>query len=218
MIPDHPYAHWDAAYVLGALSDPEDREYEAHLATCSACWRVVAQLEPLPALLALLGDEPDAAPVEPAPLAALATAARRSRRRRSALLVAVAAATALLAGVAGSAVVTMLSTTSVEAAAVPVDLRPVGSSGVRADVSLTSEEWGTRLAWDCSYPADVAAGHRYELVAVDAHGVRRVVGTWIGDGRPTAGLTATTALSLDEIVRVELSSAISGRLLAAADL
>ncbi|MDT5019219.1 MAG: hypothetical protein QOD39_5379, partial [Mycobacterium sp.] len=31
---DDRYATWDAAYVLGSLSDDERREYEAHLATC----------------------------------------------------------------------------------------------------------------------------------------------------------------------------------------
>ncbi|MDT4946344.1 MAG: putative zinc-finger, partial [Pseudonocardiales bacterium] len=29
-----PFVHDDAAYVLGALSDAERREFEAHLETC----------------------------------------------------------------------------------------------------------------------------------------------------------------------------------------
>lgn len=34
---DHHYAMWDAAYVLGALSAADRREFEAHLAGCPEC-------------------------------------------------------------------------------------------------------------------------------------------------------------------------------------
>ena len=45
---DHSrYADWDSAYVLGALASAERREYEAHLETCEACRRSVAELEPI---------------------------------------------------------------------------------------------------------------------------------------------------------------------------
>ena len=41
---------WDAAYVLGALSGAEKREFEAHLATCPRCSAAVAELSGIPAL------------------------------------------------------------------------------------------------------------------------------------------------------------------------
>lgn len=50
------YADWDAAYVLGALSSVDRREYEAHLAECPACRDAVAELAGMPGLLA--GVEP----------------------------------------------------------------------------------------------------------------------------------------------------------------
>ena len=57
---EHPFAHYDAAYVLGALS-PEDRAaFAVHLRTCQACARSVAELASLPALL---GRVPAAAAV-----------------------------------------------------------------------------------------------------------------------------------------------------------
>ena len=38
MNPDHArFAEWDAAFVLGALSASERREYEAHLQDCDLC-------------------------------------------------------------------------------------------------------------------------------------------------------------------------------------
>ena len=48
------YADWDAAYVLGALSVAERREFEEHLAGCAACRAAVAELAGMPGLLAQL--------------------------------------------------------------------------------------------------------------------------------------------------------------------
>ena len=31
------YEMWDAAYVLGALTEDDRREFESHLADCSSC-------------------------------------------------------------------------------------------------------------------------------------------------------------------------------------
>ena len=50
-IPDK-FAQWDAAYVLGALSPGERREFEEHLASCPACRAAVSELAALPGLLA----------------------------------------------------------------------------------------------------------------------------------------------------------------------
>jgi hypothetical protein len=48
------YAQWDAAYVLGSLSEMDRREFDAHLEECRACWDAVAELSGMPALLSLL--------------------------------------------------------------------------------------------------------------------------------------------------------------------
>ena len=42
-IPDK-FAQWDAAYVLGALSPAERREFEEHLASCPHCQAAVSEL------------------------------------------------------------------------------------------------------------------------------------------------------------------------------
>ena len=52
------YVLWDGAYVLGALSDADRCEYEAHLRDCRSCNQSVEELRGLPALLGhLTADE-----------------------------------------------------------------------------------------------------------------------------------------------------------------
>ena len=75
-IPDK-FAQWDAAYVLGALSPAERREFEEHLATCPHCQAAVSELAGMPGLLAQVSPadaamlsmavDNDAGPSETAP-------------------------------------------------------------------------------------------------------------------------------------------------------
>ena len=60
----HEYELWDAAYVLGALSEADRGEYEEHLAGCTSCSEAVAELAGVVPLLTLAGDN---APVPPCP-------------------------------------------------------------------------------------------------------------------------------------------------------
>jgi carotenoid cleavage dioxygenase-like enzyme len=48
------YATWDAAYVLGALSDADRREFEAHLVGCNSCRQSATELTAVSRLLSLL--------------------------------------------------------------------------------------------------------------------------------------------------------------------
>jgi hypothetical protein len=66
----HKYAQWDAAYVLGSLSEMDRREFDAHLGECRACRDAVTGLSGMPALLSLLDrdevtDEDDPVAVRP---------------------------------------------------------------------------------------------------------------------------------------------------------
>ncbi len=56
------YDMWDAAYVLGALSDAERGEYEAHLAGCVSCREAVAELSRVAPLLSLAADDASVPP------------------------------------------------------------------------------------------------------------------------------------------------------------
>lgn len=97
---DHHYAMWDAAYVLGALSAADRREFEAHLAGCPECRGAVTELCGVPALLSQLDRDEVAAISESAPtvvasglspelLPSLLAAVHR-RRRRTRLITTVA--------------------------------------------------------------------------------------------------------------------------------
>jgi carotenoid cleavage dioxygenase-like enzyme len=50
----HDYEMWDAAYVLGALSEADSREFEAHLVGCTSCRQSVAELTAVSPLLSAL--------------------------------------------------------------------------------------------------------------------------------------------------------------------
>jgi carotenoid cleavage dioxygenase-like enzyme len=58
----HDYAKWDAAYVLGALSDPDRREFEAHLDGCTPCRQAVTELTAISPLLSVLDYDQVVAP------------------------------------------------------------------------------------------------------------------------------------------------------------
>ena len=48
------FREWDAAYVLGALSADDRRDFERHLQTCPVCAGAVAELAGLPGILSAL--------------------------------------------------------------------------------------------------------------------------------------------------------------------
>ncbi|MFI2589853.1 anti-sigma factor family protein [Rhodococcus erythropolis] len=50
--PTDPYAEWDAAYVLGALTHDQRTTFEDHLSTCARCRAAVAELAVIPQFLA----------------------------------------------------------------------------------------------------------------------------------------------------------------------
>jgi carotenoid cleavage dioxygenase-like enzyme len=58
----HEYETWDAAYVLGSLSDADCREYERHLSGCVPCQDAVAELAVLGPLLSLVSADVAAPP------------------------------------------------------------------------------------------------------------------------------------------------------------
>jgi hypothetical protein len=237
--PPDPYREWDAAYVLGALSPSDRRAFEQHLATCPACREAVGELAGMPGVLGMLTAEhadalADDAPGEAVreegavtgtvvPLATVAATARRRRARRRGLLSAAAVAL-VVAGAAGGAAVAGADGSPapppVAAGTTEVTLEPVSAADVRADLTLTSVAWGTRLDWSCSYPVGAwEDGATYELVLVDESGAREVVATWSStDTGASDGLGASSAVPVDGIARLELGVVGVDGALAAADV
>lgn len=188
--PVDPYRDWDAAYVIGALSSEERREYESHLAGCDGCSAAVADLAGIPGLLASVDAESvDAIPVA-APEARLGGGARRMpddllprllesavrERRRSRRVVAgalvgvaaVAASVALvLPGVVGggalppSVPVAASPDPSDAVLGEPVRMRQVVPSPLSADFTLAAERWGSRIETHCRYARPGAVSSEY---------------------------------------------------------
>jgi len=223
-----PFAEWDAAYVLGALSSGERLEFEAHLERCDDCAGRVAELAGMPGVLARL-DRPSAdalrdLPEEPgdrhAGPSSVAHLARRVHRRRR--LVALAGAAAVVVAALGGAALgeAALGPSSAVPSAAATRLAPVHGSAVSAELTATAVPWGTKLAWSCSYPA-VAGGpyadSGYRLVVTTTAGRTAVVATWAAHGEGASGLSAATSIPRSAIRTVDIRTD-AGAVLASAAL
>ncbi len=221
------HAHLDGAYVLGALSPAERREFERHLAGCEECSRSVRELAGLPGLLAhVTADDLEPADVPPLPATLLPPLVRRVRstqRRRTAVVAATAAAVAALAvgGLAwgsnrddGGRTAGGTPTASAAPSATPsaLPMLAVGESPVSADVLLASVPWGTRLDLTCAYEEDeedyeARPDATYALVVTTTDGRTEQVATWHGLPGKTMHLSAATATRRDHIATVEMQTA-----------
>ncbi|GAA1764209.1 anti-sigma factor family protein [Agromyces humatus] len=229
MNPNHArFAEWDSAYVLGALSPAERREFEEHLETCEVCTRAVAELASMPGLLArlapdrarALAEDPDGASAS-APRDDLLEAVRRAdRRRRTRRTRYWWGAVAAAAAVAVLAIALPLSLGQPATARESVAFEAAADIPLTATATLTQVGWGTRIELDCRYggsgESDVdvpAGGWPYSLVVIERDGTRSEVSSW--QARPGAGarLSAASAVDLDDIASLEIRAIASGEVL-----
>ena len=237
--PDHArFAEWDAAYVLGALSPAERRDFEDHLDECPKCRAAVTELSALPGLLgriddarafALLEDDPSESgsgtqPGPPADLVArIQNRERRDRLRRRIGMGAALAAAAAIAAVLALVLPPVLAPAAQPTLAAVLTPTDAGSP-VQARVELTSVSWGTRIDMDCSYHAgapDPNGGYgpvEYALWVVDRTGAESPLSTWTAASGGTVTVSAGTALALDDIAEVEIRNATGDRVLLTAEL
>jgi hypothetical protein len=186
------FATWDAAYVLGALSPAERREYEEHLADCSACQSAVSELAGMPGLLAQVPPE-DAALLAAAPVEVLdegpppdlmfrmrARSARRGRLTRT-LVGAAAALVLVLAGIAYAVGLSPFAPNEPRRVAFE-SVRPTGLTAV-ADVVPVAD--GTKIEVECVYagsnephPGRGYDTANYTVYVVDRAGNATVVKDW----------------------------------------
>ena len=217
-----PFAHDDAAYVLGALPSVERLAFERHLDGCGSCTRALRELAGLPGLLGRV----DIDIVEPAPVAeslpdsllpALLREVRRTRRRHALAAVGLAAAVVVgiapvvasqVGGEAGTPPAAPSSTAPPSGVA-PLTLDPIGDVPLRASVTLEPVTWGTRLGLTCTYDRELV---EYELPpAVDytvyvltSDGRAERVGSWRSVTGRTMRLSAGTAATRADIASVEV--------------
>lgn len=220
------FTMYDAAYVLGALSPSDRREFENHLKVCSECARAVGELAGLPGLMSKVSIEQLTAEPEPVPetlLPSFARAVRRQRLRRRLAVGAAAAAAACLVAVGGVALSQPDSPARPPVASSPSPSpspdSPSGSanlalesvvpsSAVSASARLVNLAWGTRIDLTCTYDAakrrPPAGGFPYALVVVDRLGAAEQVATWKALPNRTLTVTGTSSRARADIAAVEV--------------
>ncbi len=218
-----PFAHDDAAYVLGALSPGDRLEFERHLPSCDDCTRAVQELAGLPGLLgrvdATVLEHPQVdEPVPHTLLPALSREVVRRGRRRTLAAAGVAAAVVAVVAVGAPVVVNQLdqddgpstSAPSVEPSDIVTrPMSPVGEVPVEATIGLEQVKWGTRLLLTCSYePASVGyelpPAVDYTLFVRTRGGTTEQVGSWRSIGGTTMHLAAATSSNRGDIESVEV--------------
>lgn len=220
----HPYAMWDAAYVLGSLSADERREFESHLAGCPECRDAVAELSGVPALLGQLSrdevtelDPSGTGPAIPVGLLpSLLDAVHRRRRRARVLIWAASAAAAVvlgagvLLGVQGSADLFGGSSPTPAAQA----MGQVGTKFLTSTVSLSRQRWGTFVNLQCYCLAPPDAHHdTLAMVVVNRDGSQTRLATWVAEPGQTATPVGSTSTPIDQIASVQVVSADNGHVL-----
>jgi hypothetical protein len=224
------YATWDAAYVLGSLSQADRHEFEDHLNGCPQCRRAVGELAGMPALLRKLDlddiesfDEsghPDAElpPLRPEVLGSLLDTVRRRRRRSRLLWVGSCAAAAAVA--IGLFVMIRPGPPAPgpePQAEAPLSMTAVEPSPLTATVNLVSHSWGTGIEMSCLYGPEPGGNDSDEdklaMVAVGRDGSHTQLATWMAHPGVMAKPAGATSLPIDQIASVQIVSADTGDVL-----
>jgi len=221
-----PFAHDDAAYVLGSLSPGERLDFERHLAGCAECARSVRAFAGMPGLLdrvdAAVLEHPRSDPPLPATLLpALTREVGRARRRRTIAIAGLAAALAAVAALSVPMVASWMdddisrsagpstpSSSDVETRS----MAPLGDVPIQATVSLEEVMWGTRLTLTCTYEPhsveyDLPDEVDYLLFVRSRDGHTEQVGSWRSIGGTTMQVPAATSVVRAQIASVEVRTA-----------
>ncbi|MGH3496627.1 MAG: zf-HC2 domain-containing protein [Nocardioidaceae bacterium] len=200
-------------YVLGALSPADHAVVAEHVAQCPHCAGMVAELAPLPGMLAKV-DSSVAATGLPTPSPALlqrlvdvADEHDRMRRRRRVAVLAVAAAVLTVAGS-----VVGWRTLADNPAATPQATVISGTNsatGVSAQIRIDDLGTGTDLSMTLS---GVRPGEHCRLVAIDAQGHRQVAATWWADYAGRAQITGSTSIPRAQLASFVVVAGKSDRL------
>jgi hypothetical protein len=230
-IPDK-FAQWDAAYVLGALSPAERREFEEHLASCPSCKAEVSELAAVPGLLAQVSPadaamlamaddstveytetpESSAAPAEviegppPSLLPKMIKKVRARRRRMVAAVAGIAAAAVLvLGGIAVSAGLLPLGPQDPQRVA----FSAVVPSAMTAVADVIPMESGTEIKVECQYgeisdPTPGSGQENYSIYVVDRAGNASEIKEWPVTPNKQMRPSGTTPLKVSEIADLEI--------------
>jgi anti-sigma factor RsiW len=237
------YTEWDAAYVLGALSAVERREFEDHLTTCDDCRAAVADFAGMPGLLAQLHagevlaiDAPsDTRPVETEVLGPVSAVA--SRRPAWHLPLAVAAAALVVGGMAGYAVSSARSPGTPPSAVAGIvggrattrlAFSSVVPSSMTAVVDVHATSTATEFRVECQYapPATATAPSskpdypwvNYAIWVVDRAGRATKLRQWTARPGLIMHPTGVTTVPYAALARVEIRRVDDGQTVMRAQL
>jgi anti-sigma factor RsiW len=221
----HASGHVDiAAYILGALDEPDNTAFEEHLLDCPRCQLDLVELQDVPDLLdAVKHDAPALLVPVPGPqvLTSLLEEASRSRlrRRRRQWVGAVAAAFLIVAAPAVTIVLTSGDPSPIASAPVNVRIEPTetpppaseephvlnGVGGeMEANMTMLAQEWGTQIDVDLR---GAVGPRKCELVAVSSRGETQTVTNWTvpkGGRNEPLKLSGGTSFQPGDITRVEV--------------
>jgi hypothetical protein len=193
-------------YALGAAGDRERTAVASHLLTCAECRAELAWLEPLPGLLARVGEGRWAADPRATPQPAAAAARPGLMRRvwaRPWLAIAATAAAAAAAGVAGGFWLAQPRAASLAAPAITV----TGTNSVthvRAVVSLTGTSWGTSIRLVASgLPVNVPC----RLIVHSRGGGIEVTGVWDAWSKGSVTVPASAGWRPADIASLQVATA-----------
>jgi hypothetical protein len=218
------FASYDAAYVLGALSPADRRDFETHLKGCAACAGSVAELAGLPGLMSRVSLDQLTEEAEPLPetlLPSLARAVRQQRRRRRLTVGASAAAAACLIAV-GTVAVTrpdsptrtpVASATSAPSGSAGMAFSAVIPSPVTASARLVDVAWGTRIDLTCAYRGGglyPSKAFPYAMVVIDRKGVSEQVAAWTALPNRKLTVIGASSRARRDIAAVEIRT-LTGR-------
>lgn len=221
----HASGHVDiAAYILGALDEPDNAAFEEHLLDCARCQLDLVELQDVPDLLdAVKHDAPALLVPVPGPqvLTSLLEEASKSRMRRRRRQWFVAAAAGFLIIAAPAATIVLTSGDPAPAIASPpanVKLEPSNAAqpseeahvlnGVGgemdANVTMLAQEWGTQIDVDLR---GAVGPRKCALVAVSARGQTETVTNWTvpkGGRNQPLRLSGGTSFQPGDITRLEV--------------
>jgi hypothetical protein len=226
----HASGHVDiAAYILGALDEPDNSAFEDHLLDCPRCQLDLIELQDVPDLLdTVKHDAPALLVPVPGPrvLSSLLEEATRSRHQRRRRQWFAAAAAVFLIVAAPLVTVVVSQSGGVSPSANPqLDVKldqqtePAGPTGqprtldgpakgmggeLDASITMLAHEWGTQIDMELRG----AAGPRLcELVAISKKGEARTVTSWTvppGGSNEPLKLSGGAPFQPPEISRLEI--------------
>lgn len=219
----HASGHVDiAAYILGALDEPDNAAFEEHLLDCPRCQLDLVELQDVPDLLdTVKHDAPALLVPVPGPrvLTSLLEEATKSRhqRRRKQWFAAAAASFLIVAAPLVTIVVTSTEQTPpVASPPVNIKLEPTPTTSespqvfngvggeMDAGVTMLSQEWGTQISIELR---GAVGPRRCELVAVSTRGETQTVTNWQvppGGRNEPLKLSGGTSFLPGDIARLEV--------------